>query len=70
MNQIKHYREAANLTQQELADRLGWPQPRIAELERRDSLAPIEYGRLADLADALETTVAELVGDLKAEQSP
>ena len=57
---VKRLREKAGLTQEQLADRLGWPQPRISEIEcgggKDRRLTTVQR-----LADALGTTVEKLM---------
>jgi len=45
-------RRLSNLTQVELADRLGVDQPRVSRIERGD-LSKIEVGTLVDFVDAM-----------------
>lgn len=52
-------RKALALTQDVLAQRLGWPQPRVSEVERGKSWP--EPGRLAALAVALECEPGDLL---------
>lgn len=55
---IREAREAAGLTQTELADKIGSEQTRISEIERGQHVPQI--ARLFLLADALGVTVDEL----------
>lgn len=56
---IRARRDALGLSQGDLATRLGWPQPRVSEVERGRSWPPPE--RLAALAVALECEPGDLL---------
>jgi transcriptional regulator with XRE-family HTH domain len=56
---VRAYREAAGITQQVLADKIGYTRSSVANLEagRQD----ISVSRLASLADALKVSPADLL---------
>jgi transcriptional regulator with XRE-family HTH domain len=58
-NRIRELREAANLTQQNLADRIGVSKVTISELEREKMRLDLSYMRR--LAKALDVTPADLL---------
>jgi transcriptional regulator with XRE-family HTH domain len=58
---IRRRRVALNLTQEDLAARLGWTQVRVSRLER--TRLDVGIGRLREVARALETSVDALLSD-------
>ena len=58
---IKHKREIANLTQKELAEKLGITQSMIAQLERGTKTLTVPLGK--EMASVLECDINELVAD-------
>jgi transcriptional regulator with XRE-family HTH domain len=63
---LRRLRRLANLTQAELARRVGVPQPRVAEWEAGTSVPNPEHykGLMAELAKALPSQLAAIEGDL------
>jgi predicted transcriptional regulator len=55
---VRHRREELGISQRELADAAGVPQPVISRIERGDIC--ISFAKLAPLATALKTTPAAL----------
>lgn len=62
---LRRLRYAAGLTQQELADRIGWKQPNIAALER-DAAPNPTFDKLEKLAEALGTDLNSVGAALRA----
>jgi transcriptional regulator with XRE-family HTH domain len=60
---IRRFREAAKLTQDELGERLGWTGAAISNYERE--VQTPAAGNLSRIAEALGVTVSDLVGDRK-----
>lgn len=56
---VRDRRRALDLSQIDLAKRLGWPQPRVSEVERGRSWP--SPGRLLALAEALECEAGDLL---------
>lgn len=61
---ISRMRKAANLTQMELADRMGVSFQAVSNWERGQTMPDIS--RLSDLSEALGVTVDEILGDRQA----
>lgn len=59
---VKQTRERAGLTQTEFAEKLGWPQSRLAELEK-DRTNPT-FARLRHVAEKLEVPLWKLIKPL------
>lgn len=57
-NQIGEYRRVQGLTQQQLADGLGWSLRKLTSYERGERIPPLTEAM--QLATALETTIADL----------
>ena len=56
-------RKAANLTQEEVARRMGVARPRVAELESRP--LSVSFGRMIAYAEALGVPIESIVRNLK-----
>ena len=59
-DRIRYFRMKKNMTQQELADKLGVNQCRISEYE--NNRAELALPKLVRLAEALEVTIYDLIG--------
>jgi len=67
---IRQAREAVNLTQTALADRIGTTQPHLSEIERGTGPQGPTYGLLLKIAAACGTTVQALVAEPAAAAAP
>ena len=56
-------RKEANLTQEEVARRMGVARPRVAELESRP--LSVSFGRMIAYANALGVPIEKIVGNLR-----
>ena len=56
-------RKEANLTQDEVAKRMGVARPRVAELERRP--LSVSFGRMIAYADAVGIPIEKIVRELR-----
>lgn len=61
-NKVKYYREKANLTQQELAEKADISRNTISALETQDNVN-VTYDIMNKLANALECKVATIFFD-------
>ena len=57
-NNISHRRKDLGMTQQQLADRLGWKVRRIESYEQGERVPPLESAM--EIADALGATIEEV----------
>lgn len=62
---IKKYREAANMTQQELADKVGVSMNYIAKIESKKMEKSFTIAVLGNIADALEIDIRKLFDDVE-----